>query len=139
MHNILKEAFKGIISGNILINKLVIESLRACLIVIAAVVKGKEIDITDYLNRAEKFGKKYLEKKGCCRERRQEQEGRRSHGCDEPRANAGHRRPPREMRSKWDEPSEGSNGGRTRLEDGDESTRVDLARRVRDSVTVGIR
>lgn len=62
MHKILKEAFKGIISGNILINKSVIESLRACLIVIAAVVKGKEIDITDYLNRAEKFGKKYLEK-----------------------------------------------------------------------------
>lgn len=62
MHKILKEAFKGIIAGNILINKSVIESLRACLIVIAAVVKGKEIDITDYLNRAEKFGKKYLEK-----------------------------------------------------------------------------
>lgn len=62
MHKIIASAFKGIISGNLLVNKSVIESLRACLIVIAAVVKGKEIDITDYLNRAEMFGKKYLEK-----------------------------------------------------------------------------
>lgn len=62
MHKIISSAFKGIISGSLLINKSVIESLRACLIVIAAVVKGKEIDITDYLNRAEEFGKKYLEK-----------------------------------------------------------------------------
>ena len=63
MHHIINSAFNGIISGTLLINKSVIESLRACLIVIAAVVKGKEIDITDYLNRAEEFGKKYLEKK----------------------------------------------------------------------------
>jgi hypothetical protein len=63
MHQIINSAFNGIISGTLLINKSVIESLRACLIVIAAVVKGKEIDITDYLNRAEEFGKKYLEKK----------------------------------------------------------------------------
>lgn len=62
MHKIISSAFKGMISGSLLINKSVIESLRACLIVIAAVVKGKEIDITDYLNRAEEFGKKYLEK-----------------------------------------------------------------------------
>lgn len=63
MHKIISEAFKGIISGNLLINKSVIESIRSCLIVIAAVVKGKEIDITDYLNRAENFGKKFNEKK----------------------------------------------------------------------------
>jgi hypothetical protein len=36
----------------------VIEALRACLIVIVAVVKGKEVDITNYLNKAEEFGKK---------------------------------------------------------------------------------
>lgn len=61
MQKIVSEAFKRIISGNLLINKSVIESLRACLIVVAAVVKGKEVDITDYLNRAEKFGKRFLE------------------------------------------------------------------------------
>jgi len=63
MHQIITCAFNGVISGTLLINKTVIDSLRACLIVIAAVVKGKEIDITDYLNRAEEFGRKYLEKK----------------------------------------------------------------------------
>ncbi len=38
--------------------KEVIESLRACLIVIVAVVRGKEVDISNYLNRAEDFGNK---------------------------------------------------------------------------------
>jgi len=36
----------------------VVDALRACLIVIVAVVKGKEVDITNYLNRAEEFGKR---------------------------------------------------------------------------------
>jgi hypothetical protein len=31
--------------------------MRACLIVIVAVVRGKEVDITNYLNRAENFGR----------------------------------------------------------------------------------
>ena len=35
----------------------VIEAMRACLIVIVAVVRGKELDITNYLNRAEAFGR----------------------------------------------------------------------------------
>lgn len=35
----------------------IIEALRACLIVIVAVVRGKEVDITSYLNKAEEFGK----------------------------------------------------------------------------------
>jgi hypothetical protein len=39
-----------------------VENLRACLIVIVAVVRGKDVDITDYLNRAEKFGKEITEK-----------------------------------------------------------------------------
>jgi hypothetical protein len=37
-----------------------IESLRSCLIVIVSVVRGKEVDITNYLNRAESFGKTLL-------------------------------------------------------------------------------
>jgi hypothetical protein len=61
MHKILSSSFNEIKSGTITVNKTTIESLRACLIVIAAVVKGKELDITDYLNKAEAFGKKYLE------------------------------------------------------------------------------
>ncbi len=63
MHKILFSSFDEIKSGSLVINKSVIESLRACLIVIAAVVKGKELDITDYLNKAEAFGKKYFEGK----------------------------------------------------------------------------
>jgi hypothetical protein len=63
MHKILFSAFDEIKSGSLIINKSIIESLRACLIVIAAVVKGKELDITDYLNKAEAFGKKYFEDK----------------------------------------------------------------------------
>ncbi|MBL1213592.1 MAG: hypothetical protein HND52_09560 [Ignavibacteriae bacterium] len=39
-----------------------VENLRACLIVVVAVVRGKDVDITDYLNRAEKFGKEITEK-----------------------------------------------------------------------------
>lgn len=41
----------------------VIESLRACLIVIVAVIRGKEVDITNYLTRAENFGKSILQTK----------------------------------------------------------------------------
>jgi hypothetical protein len=63
MHKILYSAFEEIKSGTLNINKYVIESLRASLIVIAAVIKGKELDITDYLNKAEGFGKKYFENK----------------------------------------------------------------------------
>jgi len=47
-------------NGKLLVDKTVIESLRACLIVIVAVVKRKEVDITGYLNRAEEFGNKYF-------------------------------------------------------------------------------
>ncbi len=61
MHKIISLAFNDIISGTLKVNKTVVDSLRACLIVIAAVIKGKELDITDYLNRAEEFGKKYFE------------------------------------------------------------------------------
>jgi hypothetical protein len=58
MHRILSKAFT-LIGTKELVPKLeVIESMRASLIVIVAVIKGKEVDITTYLNRAEEFGRK---------------------------------------------------------------------------------
>jgi hypothetical protein len=60
MHETLASALYAINNGNLLADKKVIEALRACLIVIVAVVKRKEVDITGYLNRAEEFGDKYF-------------------------------------------------------------------------------
>ena len=62
MHIIIAIAFNEIIAGSLEINKTVIEALRACLIVIVAVVKKKEVDISGYLNRAEEFARNYLKK-----------------------------------------------------------------------------
>jgi hypothetical protein len=62
MHEIIAEAFDSLRKGTISIDKSVIESLRACLIVIVAVVKRKDVDITGYLNRAEEFGNKHFKK-----------------------------------------------------------------------------
>ena len=58
MHRILSRAFSLLDSGELVPKADVIESMRACLIVIVAVVKGKEVDITNYLNRAEEFGRR---------------------------------------------------------------------------------
>jgi len=60
MHEIIASALDALNNGNLLADKTVIESLRACFIVIVAVVKRKEVDITGYLNRAEEFGNKYF-------------------------------------------------------------------------------
>jgi len=60
MHDIVASAFDGMRKGNLSADKTVIESLRACLIVIVAIVKRKDVDITGYLNRAEEFGNKYF-------------------------------------------------------------------------------
>jgi hypothetical protein len=60
MHMILASAFNEIRTNNLLVDKSVIEALRACLIVIVAVVKKKEVDISGYLNRSEEFARKYL-------------------------------------------------------------------------------
>lgn len=60
MHEIIASSLDAIHKGNMLADKTVIESLRACLIVIVAVVKRKDVDITGYLNRAEEFGNKYF-------------------------------------------------------------------------------
>ncbi len=57
MHLILANGLKLINQKVIAPSINVIESLRACLIVIVAVIKGKEVDITSYLSRAENFGK----------------------------------------------------------------------------------
>lgn len=57
MHIILAKGLQFIHQKKIAPSINVIESLRACLIVIVAVVRGKEVDITGYLTRAENFGK----------------------------------------------------------------------------------
>lgn len=57
MHTIISEGLMHLKNKSLIPSKEVIESLRACLIVIVAVVKSKEVDIKNYLNRAEVFGK----------------------------------------------------------------------------------
>jgi len=60
MHSILSRALDNIISHKLSPEKNVVDSIRACMIVIVAVVKGKEVDITGYLNKAEEFGRKLI-------------------------------------------------------------------------------
>jgi hypothetical protein len=60
MHNIFAQGLELINKKKISPGLNIIESLRACLIVIVSVVRGKEVDITNYLNRAEDFGKTLL-------------------------------------------------------------------------------
>jgi hypothetical protein len=60
MHEIIASGLDAMTNGKLPTDKTVIEALRACLIVIVAVVKRKDVDITGYLNRAEEFGKKYF-------------------------------------------------------------------------------
>jgi hypothetical protein len=62
MHIIIASSFNEIIAGTLEVNKTTIEALRACLIVIVAVVKKKEVDTSGYLNRAEEFAKNFLKK-----------------------------------------------------------------------------
>ncbi|MFA7228529.1 MAG: hypothetical protein WC061_05790 [Melioribacteraceae bacterium] len=57
MHQIFAKGLELIDTKKIAASSNVVESLRACLIVIVAVVRGKEVDITSYLTRAENFGK----------------------------------------------------------------------------------
>lgn len=58
MHNIFAKALLLIKNKDLIPTHEVVEAMRACLIVIVAVVRGKEVDITAYLNRAEEFGRK---------------------------------------------------------------------------------
>jgi hypothetical protein len=57
MHSVFARGLELIDKKKIAASTNVVESLRACLIVIVAVVRGKEVDITGYLNRAENFGR----------------------------------------------------------------------------------
>lgn len=63
MHKIFAMGLDMIHQKKIAPSPNVIESLRSCLIVIVAVVRGKEVDITNYLNRAETFGKTIISNK----------------------------------------------------------------------------
>ena len=58
MHRIVSKALILIKNRELMPGKEVIENLRACLIVIVAVVRGKDVDINNYLNKAEVFGNK---------------------------------------------------------------------------------
>ena len=58
MHKIIAKSLLLIRTRELMPGREIIESIRACLIVIVAVVRGKEVDITSYLNRAEDFGRK---------------------------------------------------------------------------------
>ncbi len=58
MHKIVAKALKLITNNVLTADKESVESMRACLIVIVAVVRGKEVNITNYLNRAEEFGER---------------------------------------------------------------------------------
>jgi hypothetical protein len=60
MHQILAQALENIKSNTLAPEKQVVDSIRACMIVIVAVIKGKEVDITNYLNKAEELGKKII-------------------------------------------------------------------------------
>ncbi|MEP0861559.1 MAG: hypothetical protein HRF52_08990 [Ignavibacterium sp.] len=58
MHETIAQTLTLIKNRKLMPGKEIIEGLRACLIVIVAVVKGKEVDITNYLNRADELHQK---------------------------------------------------------------------------------
>ncbi|OGU77056.1 MAG: hypothetical protein A2V93_01985 [Ignavibacteria bacterium RBG_16_34_14] len=58
MHSLIYDSLNLMKEGDLKADKETIESIRACLIVIVAVVRGKEVNISDYLNKAENFSKK---------------------------------------------------------------------------------
>lgn len=58
MHRIIAKTLFVLKNKELEPSKEIIEGMRACLIVIVALVKSKEVDISVYLNRAEEFGKK---------------------------------------------------------------------------------
>lgn len=60
MHKIVSKALILIRNRDLMPGKEVVESLRACLIVIVAVVRGKDVDINNYLNKAEQFGNQII-------------------------------------------------------------------------------
>mgnify|MGYP001351601667 FL=1 len=55
MHYTLHDAFHYIYEGKLTPSLMVTESMRACLIVIVATIRNKEVDINTYFNKAEAF------------------------------------------------------------------------------------
>jgi len=58
MHNILAKSFLGIKEGSLSASHETIKAMRACLIVIVAVIRSKEVDISEYIAKAEKLENK---------------------------------------------------------------------------------
>ena len=57
MHKIVVKSLKIIKEGKLTEYRELVEGMRACFIVIVAIVRSKEVDISNYLSKAEKFGK----------------------------------------------------------------------------------
>lgn len=55
MHEALSISFKMLADNLIIPDFMLVESMRACLIVIVATIKNKNVDITNYFNLAESF------------------------------------------------------------------------------------
>lgn len=64
MHKIICKALDEIKENSMTPMQETIEGMRACLIVIVAVVRQKDIDITNYLRKAERFGKSIMTGRG---------------------------------------------------------------------------
>ncbi len=57
MHSYFSGTLKLIMDSKLSAEHVTIEKMRACLIVIAALIREKEVDITSYLNKAESLGR----------------------------------------------------------------------------------
>lgn len=60
MHHTIFKALKLIHDKKIAATRDVIEAMRACLIVIVAVVRRKDVDVSKYLKKAESFGRSLI-------------------------------------------------------------------------------
>lgn len=59
---IIKSTLELIKSKRLIVDKEIIDGLRACLIVIAAIIKRKDLDISNFVNKAENLGRKISNK-----------------------------------------------------------------------------
>ena len=60
MHTILSMAFHKIRLGTLSVSTELIKSMRACLIVIVAIIRNKEVDISEYIEKAKILEKEIL-------------------------------------------------------------------------------
>jgi len=58
MHRIFAKSLALTYEGKLKLDKQILSSMRACLIVIAAVIRSKEVEIKSYLQKAEELGKR---------------------------------------------------------------------------------